>query len=153
MTLSYDTIQSEFLSMIDDVKFLSLDISDANALMTGWFKTALSNIRIQNLFSTNSYDSEIQEFTFEMKNPSTNEQADMDFVTKVIATAMLIAWLQPQVTTTLNIHQMFGGKEEKFYSQASHLEQLHGLLEDSKIGLNKMIRDRGYIHNSYIEVD
>lgn len=151
MTLSYDTIQAEFLSMIDDVKFLSLNISDANAMMSGWLKTALSNIRIQNLFSASSYDSEVLEFTFEMKKPSGNEQSDMDFAAKVIATGMLIAWLQPQVTTTLNIHQMFGGKEQKFYSQANHIEQLRGLLEDSKIALNKMIRDRGYIHNSYIE--
>ena len=113
MLLSYATIQSEFLHMIDDIKFLSLDESDANTFMTDWLKSALSNIRIQNLFSSKSYDDEIQQLTFELKNPSDDDQGDIDFVTNILATGMLIAWLQPKVTSTLNIHQMFGGKEEK----------------------------------------
>ena len=36
------------------------------------------------------------------------------------------------------------------YAQANHLAQLRALLEDAKISLNKMIRDRGYVYNSYI---
>lgn len=151
MTLSYDAIYSEFLSMIGDVEFLSLDISDATAFMSGWLKTALSNIRIQNLFSSKSYDSEIQSLTFELNTSTGDDQGDLDFVTKVLATGMLIAWLQPKVTTTININQMFGGKEQQFYAQANHLSQLRGLLEDSKLSLNKMIRDRSYAHNTYIE--
>ncbi len=129
MVLSYSAIQSEFLHMIDDVKFLSLDESDANAFMTDWLKSALSNIRVQNLFSSMSYDSEIQQLTFEMKDPSDNEQADIDFVTSILATGMMIAWLQPKVTTTLNIHQMLGGKEEKlgFLPLVRHVRKRHGV--------------------------
>lgn len=150
MVLSYSAIQSEFLHMIDDIKFLSLDESDANAFMTDWLKSALSNTRVQNLFRSKTYDDEIQQLTFELKDPSDDEQGDIDFITSVLATSMMISWLQPKVTTTLNIHQMLGGKEEKFYAQANHLAQLRALLEDTKISLNKMIRDRGYVYNSYI---
>ena len=113
MVLSYSAIQAEFLHMIDDIKFLSLDESDANAFMTDWLKSALSNTRIQNLFRSKTYDDEIQRLTFELKDPSDDEQGDMDFITSVLATGMMISWLQPKVTTTLNIHQMLGGKEEK----------------------------------------
>lgn len=150
MVLSYDTIYSEFLSMIGDIEFLSLSESDAVALMGGWLKAALSNIRIQNLFESKSYDYEIQVLNFELRN-KTDDQSDLDFVARVLATGMLIAWLQPKVTTTTNIHQMFSGKEQSFYAQANHLSQLRGLLSDTKLSLYKMIRDRGYAHNSYIE--
>lgn len=154
MVLSYDVILSEFLSMIDDKKFLTLDESDANNMMIGWLKTALSDIHIQRLFNTKNYDNEGRIFTFELKHPNKNdEQGDLDFVTHILATRMLIAWLQPKVTTTLMINQMYGGKEEKFYSQASHLEKIEQLFIDSQLSLRKAIRDRGYIHNSYIGGD
>lgn len=150
MTLPYSTIFSEFLHMVDDVQFLSLDESDATAFMNDYLKAALSNVRIQHLFSSKSYDPEIQTFTFELKNPSEDEQGDLDFVTEVLATGMVAAWLKPMVDSTKNTKQIFGGKEEKFYSQSSHLAELRGLYDDAKISLNKMLRDRGYINNSYI---
>lgn len=154
MVLSYDVILSEFLSMIDDKKFLTLDESDANAMMNGWLKTTLSDSYVLRLFNNKRYDNESRLFTFELRHPNKDdEQGDMDFVTKLLATGMLISWLQPKVTSTTNINQMYGGKEEKFYSQSNHLEQLRQLLSDSQLGLRKMIRDRGYIHNSYIGGD
>lgn len=151
MVLSYDVILSEFLSMIDDKKFLTLDESDANLMMSGWLKTSLSDSYVQRLFSNKKYDNELRLFTFELRHPDKyDEQGDIDFITKILATGMLIAWLQPKVTSTTNINQMFGGKEEKFFSQSNHLEQLRQLLYDSRLNLRKMIRDRGYIHNTYI---
>ena len=49
--------------------------------------------------------------------------------------------------------QMYGGKEQKFYSQANHLIEIKSMLKDCKTELRKMIRDRGYIYNSYINGD
>lgn len=154
MELSYNMIRAEFLSMINDPKFLSLDTTDAIEMMDGWLKTALSDVNVQRIFSTKKYENDINLFTFELKSPNKNDiQGDLDYVTKVIATGMLIAWLQPKVTTTVNIHQILGGKEEKFYSQSSHLQQLRELLYNSKLELKKMIRDRATIHNKYLEGD
>ena len=63
---------------------------------------------------------------------------------------MVIKWLEPQVKSKVNIAQMFGGKEQKFYSQSQHLSELKDMLETEKISLNKLIRDRGSVFNPYL---
>ena len=63
---------------------------------------------------------------------------------------MVIKWLEPQVKSKVNIAQMFGGKEQKWFSQATHLGEIKDLLENERIELNKLIRDRGSIYNPYL---
>ena len=46
---------------------------------------------------------------------------------------------------------MFGSKEEKFYSQSQHLSELRGLVNDSRKQQRRMIADRGYAWNSYLD--
>ena len=70
--------------------------------------------------------------------------------TELIAVGMVIEWLEPQVNSVLNTRQMFSGKEEKFYSQSNHLNELKDLLRQNRLKQRKMIRDRGYISNSYL---
>lgn len=79
------------------------------------------------------------------------DSEDEEFVKDVLARGMVIAWLEPQVKSVLLTAQMFGGKEEKYYSQAAHLSQLQSLLADAKTELSKILRDYGYLYNSYIK--
>jgi len=69
---------------------------------------------------------------------------------EVIATGMVVEWVTPQVNSVINTQQMFSGKEVNFYSQANHLAELQNLLKLSSSTLRKLIRDRGYYVNSYI---
>ena len=52
----------------------------------------------------------------------------------------------------VNIQQMYGGKEQKFYAQANHLNAIQSLLSRFKIEQKKLIRDHGANYNSYIGV-
>lgn len=131
---------------------MELNENDVYAFMNEWIHSTLARPYIRRLFSSVSADDEIMELTYELSNPI-NNNADEDFIIEVVSSGMVIEWLEPQVKSVLNISQMFGGKEQKFYAQANHLNELKSMLKDCKTELRKMIRDRGYINNSYIDGD
>lgn len=149
MTSEYQAIYSSFLSKITDYKFLSLPEDDIYDLMRGWLHSTAGKVYIRRIFDTLVLDDEVLKITFELKNP-VDDNADLDYVVEILAKGMVIEWLEPQVKSVLNTSQMFGGKEQKFYAQANHLSELKGMLSDAKTELRKMIRDHGYIYNSYI---
>lgn len=148
-SLSYETIFSNFLGNVTDFNIASLNISDAYEMMTEYLRKGLAQTYIRRLFSRLVIDDEIQTLEFEMEYKVDDEQ-DMDFVINILAKAMVIEWLKPQVRNKLNTMQLFGTKEQKFFSQQSHLSELRGLLEDTQLEVRKEIRDRGYIYNAYI---
>jgi hypothetical protein len=45
---------------------------------------------------------------------------------------------------------MYGGKEQKFYSQAQQLSELKDLLSTTKSEQRRIICDHGYVNNSYL---
>ena len=148
-SLSYEDIFSDFLGNISDYKIASLEISEAYELMREYLHKSLSQSYVRRLFSSVSVDDEIQFVSFEMEH-SVDEEADIDFVRNILSKCMVIEWLNPQVRSRLLTAQMFGGKEQSWFSQASHLTQLRGLLDDVKLEVRKAIRDRGYIYNDYL---
>lgn len=152
MTSSYDDIYSIFLSKITDYNFISLNDSDINDMMNGWMLSAISQPYISRLFSDLIVDNRSKTLNFKLKT-TTNDFSDINFVQEIIARGMVIEWLEPQVKSVLNTAQMFGGKEQKFFSQSQHLKELKDLLLNTKIELRKLIRDRGYIYNSYLGED
>ena len=89
------------------------------------------------------------EFDYELKYTD-DEHTDYDFVCNVLSSGMVLAWIEPQVKSMNNIHQIYGGKEEKFYAQANHLSELNKLQEQCEIALSRLINSRAYINNSYL---
>ena len=149
-SLSYEEIFSDFLGNVTDYDIASMEISEAYSMMTEYLHKALSNTYIRRLFSSIQYDDSIQIFEYELTNKVEDEQ-DSDFVKSIITKGMVIEWVKPQVRSKLNMAQMFGGKEQRFFSQSQHLSELRGLLEDTQLELRKEIRDRGYIYNPYLK--
>lgn len=150
MTLSYSTLFSRVLNKINDPKELSLDESDLFEIYTERFHSAVGKPRVRRLFSTLSLDDEIQEFEFELNNP-VDEDSDEDFVLEILSIGMTIEWLQPQVDSLGNVILLMGGKEEKMLQNP--YKNAQGRLDDLKKEQNKMIRDYGYLYNSYINGD
>lgn len=149
-SLSYDEIFSDFLGSVTDYNLISMEQEDAYSLMTEYLHKSLSQSYIRRLFSSVELDDSSEEFTFEMSY-TVDDDSDIDFTKNILSKGMVIEWLKPQVRSKLNIAQMFGGKETKWFSQSSHLAELRGMLEDTELELRKSIRDRGYIYNSYLE--
>ena len=146
--LSYSTLFSRVLNKINDPKELSLDESDLLEIYTERLHSVVGKPRVRRLFSSLSLDDEIQEMTFTLNN-SVDEESDKDFVLEILSLGMAIEWLQPQVDSVIHTSVMIGGKEEK--KLLDNHKNMIDRLESMKKEQNKMIRDYGYMYNSYIK--
>ena len=148
MTLSYSTLFSRVLNKINDQKELSLDENDLLEIYTERLHSVVGKPRVRRLFSSISLDDEIQEMTFTLNN-SVDEESDKDFVLEILSLGMAIEWLQPQVDSIIHTSVMIGGKEEKklLDNHKNMIERLDSMKKEQ----NKMIRDYGYMYNSYIK--
>lgn len=151
-SLDYNKIYSRLFSKIEAYDFIELPEADLNELLCDWIHSASANPYVRRLFKTGKFilDDEVQEISYEMKY-SVDEFSDAEFITEVLALGVVVAWLQPKVNSINNVAQMFGSKEEKYYSQSSHLSELRGLVNDSRKLQRRMIADRGYSWNSYLD--
>ena len=146
--LSYSTLFSRVLNKINDPKELSLDENDLLEIYTERLHSVVGKPRIRRLFSSLSLDDEIQEMTFTLNN-SVDEESDKDFVLEILSLGMAIEWLQPQVDSVIHTSVMIGGKEEK--KLLDNHKNMIDRLDSMKKEQNKMIRDYGYMYNSYIK--
>ena len=146
--LSYSTLFSRVLNKINDPKELSLDENDLLEIYTERLHSVVGKPRGRRLFSSLSLDDEIQEMTFTLNN-SGDEESDKDFVLEILSLGMAIEWLQPQVDSVIHTSVMIGGKEEKklLDNHKNMIERLDSMKKEQ----NKMIRDYGYMYNSYIK--
>lgn len=150
MKISYQDVYSRFLQKINDIELAQLPQVDVYEMMCGWMHSALSRPYTRTVFSKLKFYDEIMVLECSLANP-VDDDADIEFILELTAMGMTVEWLEPRVKSVKNVAQMFGGKEQKFYSQAAHLTELETMLNDSRVELRKMVRDYGYIHNSYIE--
>lgn len=150
ITLEFADIFSMFHNKIDAYDFLELTNEEINMFETEWLKTAGSKVYVRRLFSTYQFDADSEVINFEMRY-ATDDGADTDFVIEILAIGMCVEWLSPKVNSLTGIYQTYGSKEEKFYSESQHLKEIRALWDSWKNEQRKMIRDRGYIFNSYIE--
>ena len=146
--LSYSTLFSRVLNKINDPKELSLDESDLLEIYTERLHSVVGKPRVRRLFSSISLDDKIQEMRFTLNN-SVDEESDKDFVLEILSLGMAIEWLQPQVDSVIHTSVMIGGKEEK--KLLDNHKNMIDRLDSMKKEQNKMIRDYGYMYNSYIK--
>ena len=150
MTSTYNDIYSRFLIKIRDYEFAGLSEPNATEQMLEWLRSALSQPYIIRIFESISADDEIAEINYTLTS-SVNEYTDRNFVEELLGYAMVIAWVEPKVKTTTLLNQMVtNSKESKFYAQQSHIAQLRELLADAENKVRSMLRDKGYIWNSYL---
>ena len=147
-SISYDDIFGSFLSNVTDFIIANQYEDVTQEQLTDYLHKVIGTPYIDALFKSRSLDDENREFTYQMKNPSTS--GDDDFVKHILGKAMVYEWIHPYSRKTSLISQMFSGKEVKSYSQANHLDSLLQLEEVTELEVRRMIRDRGFISNSYL---
>lgn len=150
MTLQYEDIFSTFLSKITDYSFLECDETFVRDQMISWLHSSSSSPRLRAKFSSFTLNDEEGVLGFSLKN-SSDEQADCDFAMDVLARSMVIAWLEPEVKNVLLTKQLLTSGDEKFFAQANHVSQLEEMLATAKNELKNILRDYGYLNNSYIK--
>lgn len=149
-SIDYEDIFSDFLGYVTDYDFAQLDDETAYNEMIEWLHKSLTRPYVRRIFKVLDFDDNIQMITYELESESSNG-SDEEFVKYIAAKGMVCEWLEPKVKKSSIIHQMFGGKEQKFYAQSSHLNEIRTLLSDSKIEVRRMVLDRGYVTNAYLE--
>lgn len=150
MTSYYNDIYSRFLNKIRDYEFAGLPEPNATEQMREWLRSALSHTYIYRIFDSFSADDEIAEIEYTLKS-SVDDYSDKNFVDELLGNAMVVEWVTPKVQTTTLISQMVtNSKEFKMYSQSNHLAQLRELKADAENKVRSMLRDKGYIYNSYL---
>lgn len=156
-TITYNEVYSSFFRKVEAYDLLREDLEEAQKtnLLHEWLIQAISDPYVRRLFNSLELvdDDEENEITdsvvYEMAE-SVDDSSDKLFTIEVLAYGVMIAWLSPKVNSLITIIQFIGTADEKYYSQAPHLQQLRGLLEDAENHQRKLIRDRGYIWNEYI---
>lgn len=152
LQIQYDGIFELFLGSVTDYSLATLEEEDAKGLMSGWLRKGISRPYVKRIFSTSRFNDAEQMFEFQLAKPSLNESDEdqIDFVKGIAVKAMIIEWCTPLVMKTTNMVQMFGEKEQKYFSQALHLSELRGLLDDTKKELRQELGDRGVVINKYL---
>ena len=150
MTLPYEDIFSMFLSKITDYSFLEYDENFIRGRMVSWLHSSASSPRLRAKFSTFVLNDDEAVLSFSLRS-SVSDEYDCDFVANVIALAMVISWLEPEVKNVLLTKQLLTGGDEKFFAQANHISQLEQMLMATKNEFKNILRDYGYLNNSYIK--
>lgn len=130
---TYAQIYERFAQKITDFKLLELADEDVRDMLHEWMVAALPKCR----FIENDLDArndEQQTFDVDLTNTEI----------EIICTQMVSEWLAPQINSQLYVSQFFGGKEEKFFAQANHLDKLMVLKDTNELAAQKLARDYRY---------
>ncbi len=149
-SVDYEVIFSSFLGSVTDYNLASLDATDSFQLMTEYLHKALAERYVARLFVSKKLDDEVQLFSFEMKYPI-DEESDREFVINALAKWMAYEWIQNKVSSTTLVMHMLAGKEQKYYSESSHLAENKALKKELYDEAYGFIMRRGYIDNKYLE--
>lgn len=148
MTLSYEKIFSAARGLYTDPKELSLSTDDLTEIYTERLNRVVGDVRVENMFSTLEMDDEVQRMEFVLNHP-VSDGVDIRFVVRLLSLGMEIEWLQPQVDSILYSAPIIVSAQEKkiLDGHSNMINRLNSL----KLQFSKMIRDHGYVHNSYLE--
>lgn len=149
-SLNYDDIYSKFRLKVKAYDLLSMHLDDVSVFLCDWLHTSANKPYVRRLFSELRLDDILQEMTYSMKY-SVDEEFDKEFITDVLGIGMVIEWITPKINNLNLMTQVFGSKEEKFYSQSNHLNSLKDLKRSLINEQKSIIKDRGYIWNSYLD--
>ena len=150
-SLNYEEIYSKFRLKAEAYDILQYREDDVNAVFfKDWLHSSANKPYIRRLFSELKFGDSVQELTYTMKYSIDNE-FDVDFYSDLLGIGLVIEWITPKINSLNNIQQMYGSSEEKFFSQTNHLNGLKDLKKSLLKEQKDLIKNRGYIWNSYLD--
>ena len=139
MATTYDAIYNIAASKITDPEIALLSSDDLEEMFHDYLISAISQFRkCKNDLSNR--DDELRQFNVDL----------LDVEKEILAILVAREWLQPQLYSALLTKQVFSDKEQKHYSQASHISELRALDETLKIEAQKLSRDYTYGNSEYL---
>ena len=139
MATSYEEIYNLAANKITDPEIALLLPEDIEELFHGYLISAIHKFRkCKNDLSNR--DDELRQFNVDL----------LDVEKEILAILVVREWLQPQLYSALLTKQVFSDKEQKYYSQSSHISELRALDETLKIEAQKLSRDYTYGSSEYL---
>ena len=139
MATSYEEIYNLASNKITDPEIALLSQEDIEELFHGYLISAIHKFRkCKNDLSNR--DDESRQFNVDL----------LDVEKEILAILVAREWLQPQLYSALLTKQVFSDKEQKYYSQSSHISELRALDETLKIEAQKLSRDYTYGSSEYL---
>ena len=139
MATSYEEIYNLASNKITDLEIALLSQEDIEELFHGYLISATTKFRkCKNDLSNR--DDELRQFNVDL----------LDVEKEILAILVAREWLQPQLYSALLTKQVFSDKEQKYYSQSSHISELRALDETLKIEAQKLSRDYTYGSSEYL---
>ena len=136
----YSTLYNRALSQITDPILAQLPEEDLENMLYGWLLDAIVE-PVTGTYNFSDRDEELKRFNFDI---SERDQ-------KILSIHMVRGWLAPQIRSVTLIHQVFGGKEEKFYAQANQLAELRALDEELQRQADLLFCRGTYFNNEYFD--
>lgn len=135
----YSKIYNIALGKITDYDLVNFPEDELETMLHSWLVSAISHFT-RPTSDLSQRDDELRTFLIDLE----------DYEQEVLALLMVVAWIEPRVNSTLLTNQFVGGKEEKYYSQAQHLQTLMALRDSCANNAKKLVRDNSYRStNSY----
>ena len=140
MGTPYDVVYKWALRKIEDPTLAQLPDEVLDDELHGWMLSAIAKFR-QCKNDLSKRDDELRCFDSDL----------LLIEQEILAVLMAREWLAPQLNSVNLTRQVYGGKEEKFYSQAAHGEFLNERDEKLKLEAQQLHRDYTYADNDFFD--
>ena len=137
---SYEALYNRALAQITDPLLAQLPEEDLENMLYDWLMNAIVEPLVGQ-YNFADRDDELKQFNFDI--------SDRD--QKILSIHMVRGWLAPQIRSGTLTHQVFGGKEEKFYAQANQLSELRALDADLQRQAELLFCRGTYLNNEYFD--
>ena len=137
---SYEKLYNRALNSITDPLLVTLPEEDLENMLHDWLMDAIAE-PVTGEYDFSKRDDELKQFNFDI--------SDRD--QKILSIHMVRSWLAPQIRSVVLTNQVFGGKEEKYYSQSNHLAEMRALDADLQRQADLLFCRGTYLNNSYFD--
>ena len=136
----YSTLYEKCLSKIEDPTLAMLPEEDLENMLHGYLMSAIAKHR-KCEHDLSDRDEELKQFNFDLS----------DLEIEIISILMTREWISQRLNSVTNVMQVFGGKEEKWFSQSSHIKELREMDDRLRLEAQQLSRDYSYIDNDYFD--
>lgn len=140
MATPYETIYNRALSKIEDPTLAMLPEEDLENMLHGYLMSAIAKHRKCD-HDLSDRDEELKQFNFDLS----------DLEMEILSILMVREWISQRLNSVTNVMQVFGGKEEKWFSQASHIKELREMDDRLRLEAQQLSRDYSYTDNDYFD--
>jgi hypothetical protein len=135
---SYETIYNRALAQITDPLLAQLPEEDLENMLHDWLMDAIVE-PVVGVYNFSDRDEELKQFNFDI--------SDRD--QKILSIHMVRGWLAPQIRSVTLTHQVYSGKETKYYAQANQLAEMRALDEQLHKDADLLFCRGTYLNNDY----